>query len=60
MKIVLSNVLSNRGELNVIQKFVKSTSSKASVVRTAWRSNGPNESWILNSNYEYTSEAKVP
>lgn len=44
----------------MIQKFVKSWSVKPSIVRTCWRSSGNNESWTINSNFEYTSKAKVP
>lgn len=44
----------------MIQKFVKSTSVKPSIVRTCWREGGNHESWSLNSNYSYTSKAKVP
>ena len=30
------------------------------MVRTCWRAKGTCESYIINSNYEYTSKAKVP
>lgn len=57
---MLSLVLAHRNDVSVIQKFVKSSSVKPSMVRTCWRASGHNESWTLNSNYEYTSKAKVP
>lgn len=59
MKTVLSSVLSNRGEVSVIQRFVKCQSVKPSILRTCWRKNGNHEGWVLSSNYEYTSTAKV-
>jgi hypothetical protein len=52
-------VLASRAEVNVIQRFVKSNSIKPSIMRTCWRKNGSHEGWILTSNFEYTSKAKV-
>jgi hypothetical protein len=59
VKTVLSAVLSSRNEISVIQRFIKCISVKASVMRTCWRQNGHCEGWILGSNYEYASTAKV-
>lgn len=39
MKTVLSSVLSMRNESSVIQRFVKTSSIKASIMRTCWRRN---------------------
>ena len=55
----MSYVLGSRNEVSVIQRFVKCHSVKASIMRTCWRRNGNNEAWILSSNYEYNSTAKV-
>lgn len=60
MKTVLSLVLGSRSEVTVLQRFIKSTSVKPSIVRTCWRASGQHESWSLNSNYEYTSKKKIP
>lgn len=38
---------------------MKTSSVKASVMRTCWRKNNCHEGWIVTSNYEYTSKAKV-
>lgn len=59
VKTVLSSVLSSRNEVSVIQRFVKCHSVKPSVMRTCWRKGGNCEGWILSSNYEYGSAAKV-
>jgi hypothetical protein len=59
MKTVLSGVLSSRAEVSVLQRFVKGRSVKPSILRTCWRSSGAHEGWVLSSNYEYTSTAKV-
>ena len=51
---------STRGEIVALQRFVKSASVKAFIVRTVWRKDCPPKCYTITSNYEFGSEENVP
>ncbi len=55
LKEKIMDIGTTRGELNVLQRFVKCNSVKPFIVRTAWFKDRNPECWVITSNHEYTS-----
>lgn len=50
------NIGATRGEINVLQRFVRCSSVKPFIVRVAWYREKNPDCWIISSNYEYDSQ----
>ena len=49
-------LFANKGEFNVIQKFVKSNGPKAFICRTVWRKDKNPFAWIITNKSDFFKE----